>query len=129
MLGAVFIIRKYTSCKNCPYIQATRLFFGMKLKVEMNTNMSAFREISFDVTRNKDLTFLSNKNIHNENRRYSVLDVSDEIISFFFSFFLLFKTRIKASSDFQSALVFITPRPIRVDSAHNSSNKNLLAPT
>lgn len=42
--------------------------------------------------------------------------------SFHFSFIffsLLFKTRRKASRDFQSALVFITPRAIRVDSAHN----------
>lgn len=51
------------------------------------------------------------------------MDVSDEIVTFLF--FLFFKTRIKAPSDFQYALVFITPRTLRVDSAHNSSNKGL----
>lgn len=63
------------------------------------------------------------QNIHHVNRRYSVLDISDEIFTFFFSFF--FKTRKKPSSDFQFAFVFITPRPLIVDSTHHSSNKYL----
>lgn len=60
MLGNVAIIRKCTSCK-AAHSPATRLFFGVKLKVGMHANRSAFGKISFDVTKNKkDLTFLSN---------------------------------------------------------------------
>ena len=47
MLGNISRIRKYTTCKSCPYIPATRLLLGVKLKVEMNANVSAFRNISF----------------------------------------------------------------------------------
>lgn len=53
------------------------------------------------------------------------MDVSDEIVNIFLFFFLFFKTRIKASGDFHFAFVFSSPRALRVDSAHNSSSKDL----
>ena len=47
VLGRVSVVREYTDCKRCPYIRATSLLLGVKLKVEMNANVSAFRKISF----------------------------------------------------------------------------------
>lgn len=127
ILGNISIVRKYTSCKSCPCIWATRLFLCIKLKVEMNANLSAFRKLSFDVTKNKkDLTFLSNTEHSQWEQKIFCFGCYWWNRYIFLFFFLLFKTRIKASSDFQFALVFITPRAIRVDSAYNSSNKDLL---
>lgn len=47
MLGNISRIRKYTACKSCPYIGAARLLLCVKLKVEMNASVSAFRNVSF----------------------------------------------------------------------------------
>ena len=47
VLGRVSVVREYTDCKSCPYIRATSPLLGVKLKVEMNANVSAFRIISF----------------------------------------------------------------------------------